>query len=426
MKNLKLLFRISIFWFALSLLADGMNTLVLPNLLIGQVPTGSQATALGLLSFAGLILGMLIQPYAGAWSDRLRLRKGRRGALGVGVLLSLAALTILGGIRDLAAIIIGYALLQMGISIAQAAQQGFIPDLVSPSLRGRASGLKSFMDIGGAMLGFVVLGQLLGNGRLSFVFLLLGGTVLAGFLLTAWLVHEPHAAPTAFASSFNTPNKPLLTELAKNQPFFWLIVSRFLFLLATYAVGRFLLFFVSDRLALPENTASGQTGSLLAVLAFVTVIAAVPAGWAVDRFGRKPCMVFGGLVNALGVFLLIFGNSFGAILLFGSLMSLGSAAFASSNWAMAADLAPSNRGGWYFGLLNIGTAGAAAAAGLFGPLIDDGNRASHGLGYTLLFALAALISLGSVFVLQKVSSTSPLRSAQRAADEKSKYPEAMR
>ena len=214
-------------------------------------------------------------------------------------------------------------------------------------------------------------------------------------------------------------DNPFHLDISENQPFFWLILSRFLFLLATYAVGRFLLFFVSDRLALQANAASEQTGSLLAALALVTVLAAIPAGWAVDRFGRKLCMAVGGLVNALGIFLLIFGNSFGVILLFGSLMSLGSAAFASANWAMAADLAPSNQGGRYFGLLNIGTGGAAAAAGLFGPLIDFGNQASPGFGYTLLFALAALISLSSVIALRKIPGTPPLPIMDRAAVEKS-------
>jgi hypothetical protein len=43
-------------------------------------------------------------------------------------------------------------LVQVAASVAQAAQQGFIPDVVPPERRGTASGLKGFMDVGGALL----------------------------------------------------------------------------------------------------------------------------------------------------------------------------------------------------------------------------------------------------------------------------------
>ncbi len=181
MQKFRLLFGVSIFWLSLSMLSDGMNTLVLPILLLGVVPESSKGTALGLISFAGLLLGMLVQPYAGAWSDRLRLRWGRRGVIGLGVLLILISLAIFGIIRGLVFIILGYTLLQVSASVAQAAQQGFIPDLIPAAFRGRASGLKSFMDIGGAMVGFVLLGRLMGNGSVSLVVIVLGGVLLSGF-----------------------------------------------------------------------------------------------------------------------------------------------------------------------------------------------------------------------------------------------------
>ena len=418
MKWLRLLFGISIFWLSLSMLSDGVNTLVLPNMLIGHVAAADQATALGLLSFVGLLLGMLVQPFAGVWSDWMRPDWGRRTAIGLGVLLILVSLAILGGIRSIWAVIFGYVLLQISASVAQAAQQGFIPDLIPASLRGRASGMKNFMDIGGAMVGFVLLGQLLGANQLSAIFVILGAALLAGFLLTLLFVRESRSDSPVPPSSAYEPQNPFQLDFSKNRPFLWLIVSRFLFLLGIYAVGRFLLFFVSDRLNLQAAQASKQAGTLLAVLALVTVLAAVPSGWAVDRFGRKSIMIFGGLVSALGIFLLIFANSFGGMLLFGSLMSLGSAAFASSNWAMAADLAPSEQGGRYFGLLNIGTAGASAMAGLFGPLVDFGNQINHSFGYTLLFMLAAFVSVSSAVVLGNIPKqvTAP-RIAPKATQE---------
>ena len=56
MDRVRLLFGISVFWLALSMLFDGINTLVLPAYLLGAAADSSKATVLGLLTFAGLLL----------------------------------------------------------------------------------------------------------------------------------------------------------------------------------------------------------------------------------------------------------------------------------------------------------------------------------------------------------------------------------
>jgi MFS family permease len=184
------------------------------------------------------------------------------------------------------------------------------------------------------------------------------------------------------------------------------VAARFLFLLGTYAVGRFLLYFVADRLALDPGRAAEEAGGLLAGLALITALAAPPAGWATDRLGRTPLMVAGALLSAAGVLLLIPARSAALIFAGGAVMALGSAMFAAANWARTADLAPVDEAARFFGLANIGTAGAAAAAGLLGPLVDWGNAAAPGAGYTALFVAAALAFAGSI---------AALRGAERAA-----------
>jgi len=59
-----------------------------------------------------------------------------------------------------------------------------------------------------------------------------------------------------------------------------------LFLLGTYAVGRFFLYFVADRLGIPRLQAADEAGSLLAGLALATALASPAAGWLADRHGR--------------------------------------------------------------------------------------------------------------------------------------------
>jgi MFS family permease len=71
-RQIRLLIGISVFWLALSVLFDGVNTLVLPLQLSALSDQNNQATILGLFTFVGLLTGALIQPVAGAFSDRLQ------------------------------------------------------------------------------------------------------------------------------------------------------------------------------------------------------------------------------------------------------------------------------------------------------------------------------------------------------------------
>jgi hypothetical protein len=84
-------------------------------------------------------------------------------------------------------------------------------------------------------------------------------------------------------------------------------------------------------------------------------------------------------------------------------MALGSAAIAAANWAYNADVAPADEAARFLGLANVGTAGAAAAAGLFGPLVDWGNRMGPGAGYTALFISAGLAFIASALALRGVA-----------------------
>jgi MFS family permease len=181
--------------------------------------------------------------------------------------------------------------------------------------------------------------------------------------------------------------------------FLRVVVARFLFLLGIYAVGRFLLFFVAERFDLSPGAAAAEAGTALALLAGVTVVASLPAGWLADRLGRRAMMVGGGLIGGAGIALVAMAGSTIALLAAGSLMAIGSAAFGSASWALLADLSPAPRAGGLLGVANLGTAGAAAAAGGFGALIDMA-------GFGAAFGLAATCSVaGAIVALTLVETT---------------------
>ena len=403
-RQIRLLLGISVFWLALSALFDGVNTLVLPFQLSGLVGQNNQATILGILTFVGLLAGALIQPIAGTFSDRLRPILGRKGFIGIGLILSLISLFSFVSFHSIPGALIGYVAIQVSASIAQAGQQGLLPDLASENQRGLASGLKGFMDLTGAMLGFVILGQLLGSGGSLSAIGMIAALLVIAYLVAVLLTPEDTPDKDAPART-HTPSLRAIfrLDLSEQTAFVRLIVARFLFLLGIYGTGRFLLFFVADRLGLSEEQAAEQAGALLAALALISILVSPLTGWLADRIGRVPLMIFGAMCSAVSALMLAWADSASQILLFGGLMSLGSAAFAGGSWALLADLVPKDQSARFFGLANFSTAGSAATAGLFGPVIDGIERISPGMGFSALFILASVAFLMSAVPLRNLS-----------------------
>ena len=401
-RQIRLLFGISILWLALSMLSDGISTLVLPVQLSKQTDSSTQATFLGITTFIGLLAAAFVQPIAGAYSDWMRSKVGRKGFIGLGVLLCLVSLSLFVISGHLVLLLAAFVMIQVSGSIAQAGQQGFIPDLVDERHRGVASGWKGFMDIAGAMLGFVLLGQLLGGGKTTLAIVTIFAVLLLAYFLTVIFTPEQTSNLRHVEKRAVSWNGIFHLNSESDSAFVRLLAARFLFLFGIYATGRFLLFFVAGRLGLSADEAAEQAGSLLAGLALITVVASPLTGWLADRIGRTPLMVMGSILGGASSLLLIAARSPFQILLFGGLMSIASAAFSGGSWALLADLVPKADAGRYFGLANFSTAGAAAFAGLLGPLMDASESIWQGSRFIVLFIGAAIAFIASALPIRNI------------------------
>ena len=384
-----LLAGVSVFWLGLSVLSDPVSSLLLPVRLATITPGEQVATTLGLATFFGLVAGMLVQPPTAQLSDALRARFGRRPFLIVGAVAALGGLALVGAGSAVPIVVLGYVLTQLAVNVAQAAQQGFIPDVVPERARGRAAALKAFLDLGGLVAGAVLVGALIGSGTAP-VIVGLGAVVLGTLAGTLVLAREPTDPRAAVTWPRAGVRQTLGIDLTRHAAFVRIVAARFAFLLGTFAVGRFLFLYVRDRLALAGAEAARETAGLLVVLGIVAAVAALPAGWAAERVGRGRLMVAASLTSAIGVLFLIVAGTTEQIAAAGLLLSIGSGIFATANWARTADLVPEAEGARFFAIANYGTVAATAAAGLAGPLVDAGNATAQGSGYTLLFVVAAM------------------------------------
>lgn len=389
-RSARLLIGISVLWIPLAFLFDGVTVLVLP------IRLGGDATPLGIVSLVGLGIAALLQPVAGWLSDRYRSRIDRRWFLVIAALPALVGVWILAGTTGFAAALLGYVVLQLGGTALQAGQQTLIPEHVDQREQGRASGLKAAFDVGGSFLAFAVLGMILASGNVVpsavLISVLVVGTVSAVFALVPRSANIGRAARWSFA----VPRGLVPVT-----------VSRFLFLFGTYAVGRFLVLLVAERLGVPPDDAVGDAGWLLAALTLTTALAALPSGWVADRRSRRDLMVAGAIVTAVGVLLLVPSAGLLGVAIGGLVMSFGTAAFITGNWAATTALVPGRDAGRLMGMANLGTGLAAAAAGGLGPLID-----ASGFAPALLVAAASCLA---AIVPQLRVTTEPAFASEKLA-----------
>jgi Na+/melibiose symporter-like transporter len=400
--------KITVFGFALAALWGGLHTIIIPARLLDLVPLAEKSTYLGLLTFAGLMLAIIVQPIAGAISDRSGFSWGRRRPfILAGALVAILFLAGIGWVGSFLALFVFYCLLQIASNTTQGPYQAFIPDLVPPGKRGLASGVKGFLEIAGGVallypISFFMGRYSEGEGGLWLWLSLaiLGAVLLAALVITVLTVRERPGKGGAQPPLFATIYKSFKIKGRAHRDFIWFILSRLFIMMAFTTLQTFAFYFIMDVVGAPDPAAA--TFRFLTVAAVGMLIVAYPAGRLSDRIGRRPIAFAAGLLGAAGIALIFLsGQNFTLIMLCGGLVGIAFGAFMSSNWALATDLVPRGEEARYLGLTNLATAGGAALARLIGPLIDFGNSHSPNLGYSIMF-LACFIYfiVGSLLLLK--------------------------
>ena len=400
--------KITILGFAMSALWQSMHTIILPLRLLDFVPEAEKNTYLGMLTFTGLLLAMVVQPIAGAISDHSSFRWGRRRPfILLGVTFLLLLLPGIGLAGSYAAIFIIYCLLQLSSNTAQGPYQGFIPDLVPQGKRGLASGTKTFLEIAGGAVSILLISGFMdrystGGGSLwLWLSLVIPGAVLLGIMvITLFAVREQPGTSIPRLSVTSTILGTFRIDLQANRVFIWFLVSRTLIFMAFSTIQQFALYFLRDVIGVTNPAAAAATFSVVAVIGML--IAVYPAGRLSDRIGRKPIGVFSGLLMALAMIIVIFTREYTYILIAAGVIGVAVGAFTSTNWALAVDLVARGEEARYLGLANMATAGGGALSRLIGPVITFFEKQSAGLGYQVMLIACCIYCLVGALMLLKI------------------------
>jgi len=397
------LIAINIYWFALSYLWNSLGPLVLPMLVAGLVPEAVKGSALGLLTAIGMVVAIIVQPLAGAISDRSTARWGRRRPFMVGgTLADMVFLLALALAPRYWVLVVAYFGLQVASNVAHGPYQGLIPDRVPPERWGQASGVKQLAEILGIIVTSLVTGWLLARGQVLLTVLSIMAVLLITLAITVLGVKEEPLERAAPEPLLKTALETFRIDLRRYAGFAWVLLSRLFIVVAMNLVRNYLLYYIQYLLHMTPQQAADTAGTLMAILAVAIALIVFPAGALSDRIGRKPLIVFSGLLGAAGSLLLLLARSYMQLLLFGGVLGLSIGIFLSVNWALLTDLVPEEEAGRYLGISNLATAGAGALGGIGGPIMDVFNAQAPGRGYVALYVLAAACYLVGTALLAKV------------------------
>lgn len=399
--------KITVMGFALTALWSSLHSIILPLKLLEYVDESQKNTYLGLLTFTGLVLAMITQPIAGAISDRSSFSWGRRRPyVLLGAILALIFLPGVGLAGSYTAIFIVYCALQISCNTAQAPYQAFIPDLISQGRRGLASGVKSLLEILGGFalvrLTAYLMGRYFAGEGGSWLWIALGALgiiFLAATVVTVLTVKEK--------PGIGAPKLPLLNlyrsfkiDFKAHHDFGWFLLSRALLGIPGVILQIFALYYLMDVVGIANPAAAA--GDLLVVVGVCMLATVYPAGRLSDRFGRKPIVIFSGLLGALGILSLFLSRNYIHIMFSGAVLGVANGALLTSSWALATDLAVKGEEARYLGVTSLAMAGGSALARLMGPVIDFFNKVSAGLGYQIMLLVCFISFVVGALLIMKI------------------------
>jgi MFS family permease len=426
------LLAVTAYWLAITVLWGAFTFSVIPRLVespgvLGRSSHPLAGLAIGLITTAGVLIAILVQPTMGSISDNTRSRLGRRKPyILIGTALDLVFLAFAAWAfwnQSYWAFVASVALLQFSSNFAQGPYQGYIPDLVPGRQVGVASGMLGAANIAGNLLGpgLAILFVAVLPGALGFPEITLGLFVAIALvevitmLITVAFVPDRPAPPTD-----KTLRQRALgawgTDLLAHHDYVWLLISRALVLTALVSLQAFAVFFLENAHAMDPDSAQSSQFPIILTVAVAALLSAVPGGWISSRVGRKPVLYVAIGLGVLGAVMIALGPEYWMVIAAAVPIGICSGVFLGVDWALMTDIIPKAESGRYMGISNIAVASAGPIASTVGGLVVFGaSLLAFGpdVAYRAIFVVMALeLALGA-WALRRVAE--PIRRGSVAA-----------
>jgi len=364
---------------------------------IQDLGVGHKEIWLGVVTGIGAIIAVVVNPLAGALSDRTRPRilgraYGRRHVwTASGALLGFVALLVLAVAPNLFWVTVGWGAANVGLNIMLSTLTAAVPDRVPVEQRGLVSGWIGMPVALGLVLGAVLVTTVVTTPPPGYLIIAIGLLLLvAPFVLRT--ADDP-------LGDVPIPRMNFKLDLRGNPDFAWAWITRFLVMLGNALGTLYLLYFLTDAVKLDDP----DTGLLYLILLYTVglIATATLGGWLSDRAGkRKIFVIWSGVLIAIAATLLGIWPTWPVAMVASVLFGAGFGVYLAVDTALVTQVLPAAADrAKDLGVINI----APSASQALGPVLAAPVVAYLG-GYPTLFALTALTTLAGALAVVKIRS----------------------
>jgi len=274
----------------------------------------------------------------------------------------------------------------VAMSMWMVARSAMIAESIHPSIRGRVMSTFQGVNMIGTTAGPAIGGIVAQLWGIQSPFFFYGGSTLVSLLASLAFIKETNPSRKGEKKE---GRKVSFREVAKlfTFPVIMAAFANFVNHLRFATRGVVIPLFAADVLHLNP----GEIGLVLSASTFTNLIMVAPAGYIVDKYGRKkglvPAFLFTGLVFALYPH----ATDFTSITIYSALLGIAHGLGGGATQTMAADLAPEGYRGFFLGFwTTIGDMGSAIGPVALGMIADASGLAMP------FYVLAGLMGTAAV------------------------------
>lgn len=374
-------------------------------------PAETRPALYGTVTFIGLVVASLAQPIMGHCSGSAQAWRRRTAFMTLGAFSAASGIAIVATASTLFALCAGVALAQFGANAAIAAWQPMISERIVHAQRGLVAGLRNGFELLAASLGRLFAAEITAQAAAS-----TQGSALAvlalpvlGFAITLPITtHALRATPLLEIASPTPLSMKRAHPLSafRNRAFRLWFLNRAAFWCATIMSSAFLFLVALDVLQLPEAEAQRFVAQLIVIAGVAVGITLLPAAWLADRIGRRPLLIFSGVLAAIGAASVVLDR---AQVTFATVsIAVSTGVFLSASLALAGDLAPRHNAALHLGLANLATTFGSAAGRVGGGAlvsIISAITQTRSEGYLALYSVAAALFMISTLSAWRLQPT---------------------
>jgi MFS family permease len=359
---------------ALGLLAIGTTLPVLPKYVDG--PMGGGDVAVGIVTGAFAVTGLLFRPIGGAFADA----RGRKPVVVVGALLAAISGLLLFVPAGIPGLIVSRLFLGAGEGMVYTAGSAWIVDMSPPERRGRIIGLYGLAIWGGLSVGPPLGDLLLNQFDYEAVWAFAALAPLVGAVIATRIPERYEPVHTDRPSALGARIKSLIAPES-----LWPGLGLALTIVGYATLASFIVLYLDDR-------GIGHGALVFTAFAVMVVSMRIFGGGIPDRYGGARSAAAAAAIASLGSLLISVAHVLPIAIAGAMLMGAGFALVFPSLALLVVNHVPEERRGAAMGTF---TAFFDVGVGVGSPLA--GATAALA-GYGAAFALAGVIGLGTVVV----------------------------